>query len=222
MKNIYILMVDDHPIIIEGYQNTLMATKNEDQTLIIDTANNCDAANVLLQKAAAEKPYDICFFDISLPPSADGEIKSGEDLAMICRDLMPNTKVVVLTMFNESYRIYSIVKDIKPDGFLIKSDLTSMELAEAFQVILTNPPYYSTTVNNVLKTSVIDKTYIDEHNRKILFLLSQGVKTKNLVEHLDLSLSAIEKRKKQLKMLFSVSDARDETLIEAARAKGFI
>jgi DNA-binding NarL/FixJ family response regulator len=215
-------MVDDHPIIIEGYQNTLMATKNEDQTLIIDTANNCDAANVLLQKAAAEKPYDICFFDISLPPSADGEIKSGEDLAMICRDLMPNTKVVVLTMFNESYRIYSIVKDIKPDGFLIKSDLTSMELAEAFQVILTNPPYYSTTVNNVLKTSVIDKTYIDEHNRKILFLLSQGVKTKNLVEHLDLSLSAIEKRKKQLKMLFSVSDARDETLIEAARAKGFI
>jgi len=222
MNTIHILMVDDHPIIIEGYQNTLMATKKEDQTLIIDTANTCDAAKVLMAKAAKEKPYDICFFDISLPPSADGEIRSGEDLAMMCRESMPNTKVVILTMFNESYRIYSIVKDINPDGFLIKSDLTSMELAEAFQHIISSPPYYSSTVSNFLKTSVIDKTYIDEHNRKILHLLSQGIKTKNLTEHLDLSLSAIEKRKKQLKMLFSVNDGRDETLIEAARTKGFI
>lgn len=222
MKNIYILMVDDHPIIIEGYQNTLMATKKDSQTLIIDTANTCDSAKVLMYKAANEKPYDICFFDISLPPSADGAIKSGEDLAMLCREIMPNTKVVILTMFNESYRIYSIVKDIDPEGFLIKSDLTSMELAEAFQHILTDPPYYSTTVSNFLKISVIDKTYIDEYNRKILYLLSQGVKTKNITEHLGLSLSAIEKRKKQLKMLFSVDDGRDDTLIKAARSKGFI
>jgi serine/threonine-protein kinase RIO1 len=42
MTHINILMVDDHPIIIEGYQNVLMATKQEDQILNIDTANNCD------------------------------------------------------------------------------------------------------------------------------------------------------------------------------------
>ncbi|MFT6843572.1 MAG: DNA-binding NarL/FixJ family response regulator, partial [Psychroserpens sp.] len=29
MQHIHILMVDDHPIIIEGYQNTLMATKKD-------------------------------------------------------------------------------------------------------------------------------------------------------------------------------------------------
>ena len=29
MKHINILMVDDHPIIIEGYQNVLMATKDK-------------------------------------------------------------------------------------------------------------------------------------------------------------------------------------------------
>ena len=222
MQHINILMVDDHPIIIEGYQNTLMATKNEDQTLLIDTANDCDTANELLQKAANEKHYDVCFFDISLPSSSDGSITSGEDLAKIARRLLPHAKVIILTMFNESYRIHNIIKDISPDGFLIKSDLTSSELAEAFQHILVSPPYYSSTVNNFLKKSVTSDIYIDDINRKILHLLSQGIKTRSLKEYIDLSMSAIEKRKKQMKLLFSVSDGKDETLLKEAREKGFL
>lgn len=222
MQHINILMVDDHPIIIEGYQNTLMATKKDDQTLLIDTANSCDAANQLMHKAANEKPYDICFFDISLPSSADGTINSGEDLAKIAREILPNAKIVILTMFNESYRIHNIIKEISPDGFLIKSDLTSSELAEAFQHILNSPPYYSSTVSNYLRKSVTSDIYVDEINRKILHLLSQGIKTRSLKEHIDLSMSAIEKRKKQLKLLFSVEDGKDETLLEEARNKGFL
>ncbi|NRA93676.1 MAG: response regulator transcription factor, partial [Psychroserpens sp.] len=120
MEHIHILMVDDHPIIIEGYQNTLMSTKKEDQMLVIDTANTCDSANMLMQRSAKERPYDVCFFDISLPPSSDGKITSGEDLAKIARTILPNAKIIILTMFNESYRIHSIVKEINPDGFLIK------------------------------------------------------------------------------------------------------
>lgn len=222
MQHIHILMVDDHPIIIEGYENTLMATKKEDQTLQIETANDCDRAHELLQRAAAEKPYDICFFDISLPSSADGKLTSGEDLAKLTRDIMPNAKVVILTMFNESYRVHNIIKEINPDGFLIKSDMTSSELAEAFQHILINPPYYSTTVSNYLKKSVNTDLYVDDINRKILHLLSQGIRTITLREHINLSMSAIEKRKKQLKLLFSVEDGKDETLIDEARKKGFL
>jgi len=215
-------MVDDHPIIIEGYQNTLMATKKDNQTLLIDTANSCDAANQLMQRASKEKPYDICFFDISLPSSADGTINSGEDLAKIARKILPDSKIVILTMFNESYRIHNIIKEISPDGFLIKSDLTSSELAEAFQHILNSPPYYSSTVSNFLRKTVTSDIYVDEINRKILHLLSQGIKTRSLTEHIDLSMSAIEKRKKQMKLLFSVEDGKDETLLEEARKKGFL
>ena len=215
-------MVDDHPIIIEGYQNTLMATKKDDQTLLIDTANSCDVANHLLQRASKERPYDVCFFDISLPSSADGTINSGEDLAKIARKLLPDAKIVILTMFNESYRVHNIIKEISPDGFLIKSDLTSSELAEAFQHILNSPPYYSSTVSNYLRKSIASDIYVDDINRKILHLLSQGIKTRSLKEHIDLSMSAIEKRKKQMKLLFSVDDGKDETLLEEARKKGFL
>ncbi|MDP5082577.1 MAG: response regulator [Winogradskyella sp.] len=222
MKHINILMVDDHPIIIEGYQNVLMATKAENQTLLIDTANNCDTAVIMINRASKGKHYDVCFFDISLPASEDGKYASGEDLALLAKKEMPNAKIVILTMFNESFRIHNIIKEIDPDGFLIKSDLTSMELADAFQQIIKSPPYYSSTVNNYVKKTITSEVYVDDINRKILHLLSQGVKTKSLNEYIPLSTSALEKRKKQLKLLFSVDDGKDETLLFEARDKGYL
>jgi DNA-binding NarL/FixJ family response regulator len=221
-QQIKILMVDDHPMIIEGYQNTLLATKKEHQELSIDIAHDCDMANQLIKKSANDQPYNVCFFDISLPASKDGLITSGEDLAKIARTYLPNAKVVILTMFNESFRVHNIIKEVNPEGLLIKSDLTSSELAEAFQHILLHPPYYSSTVNNFLNTSLTSDIYLDDINRKILHLLSQGVKTKNLKDYIGLSLSGIEKRKKHLKVLFNIEDGKDETLLNEARSKGFL
>ncbi|MDN3491267.1 response regulator [Winogradskyella bathintestinalis] len=222
MNHIKILMVDDHPIIIEGYQNVLLATKQDDQSLQIDTAHNCDEAVAMIEQASKKYPYHLCFFDISLPASEDGKYASGEDLALLAKKLMPRTKIVILTMFNETFRIHNIIKEIDPQGFLIKSDLTSMELADGFQQILKSPPYYSSTVNNYLKKTVSSDIYVDDINRKILHLLAQGIRTKSLNEYIGISTSGIEKRKKQLKILFSVEDGKDETLLKKAKNKGYL
>ncbi|OEK07768.1 transcriptional regulator [Flavivirga aquatica] len=222
-ENIKILMIDDHPMIIEGYQNTLLFTKKDEQELKIDIANNCDEAITYMNKSVQNKiPYDVLFVDISLPPSADGVMSSGEDLAEYARKVLPEAKIIILTMFNESFRIHNIIKTIDPEGFLIKSDLTSSELASAFQAVLYNPPFYSGTVNNHIRKVITSDIFVDDKNRKILHLLSQGVKTKNLASHLDISLSAIEKRKKHLRDIFEVYDGQDETLLNEARKKGFV
>ncbi|WP_066221835.1 response regulator [Formosa haliotis] len=222
-ETIRILMTDDHPMILEGYQNTLLSTKKPQQELHIDTANNCDQSVEAMYKSIhTEQPYDVLFIDIKMPPSEDGKYTSGEDLARLARKILPKAKIVILTMFNETYRIHNIVEEFKPEGFLIKSDLTSRELASAFQAILHHPPFYSGSVNRYLKQTIISDIYLDDKNRRILYLLSQGIKTKNLAEHVDLSLSGVEKRKKQLKMLFAIEDGQDETLIEEARKLGFI
>ncbi|WP_299102231.1 response regulator [uncultured Winogradskyella sp.] len=222
MNHISILMVDDHPIIIEGYQNVLMATKHDDQELHVETANNCDEAVAMIERASKKYPYNVCFFDISLPGSKDGKYASGEDLALLAKELMPRAKIVILTMFNETFRIHNIIKEIDPDGFLIKSDLTSMELADGFQQIIKSPPYYSSTVSNYLKQTISSDIYVDDINRKILHLLSQGIKTKNLSEYISISKSAIEKRKKHLKLLFGIEDGKDESLLKEAREKGYL
>ena len=222
-ETIRILMTDDQPIIIEGYRNTLLATKKETQDLKIDIANNCDESLKYLQNAVdLNNPYNVLFMDISLPPSTDGKFTSGEDLAKYARKIMPEAKIVMLTMFNENYRVHNIIKNIDPEGFLIKSDLTSSELASAFQAVLNNPPFYSGTVNSIVRKSITNDIDLDDVDRKILYLLSQGVRTKSLKDHINMSMSAIEKRKKHLKMLFDVQDGNDETLLDEARSKGFI
>ncbi len=222
-ETIRILMTDDHPIIIEGYQNTLLATKKENQTLKIDIANNCDeSVNFMQQAIDKEMPYHILFMDISLPPSKDGEFTSGEDLAKYARRMMPNSKIIMLTMFNEPYRIHNIIKDIDPEGFLIKSDLTSRELASAFQKVLYKPPFYSSTVSTIIRKTITNDIKLDDIDRKILYLLSQGTRTKSLKDHFDISLSAIEKRKKNLKIIFDVTDGSDENLLSVAKNAGFI
>ncbi|WP_166966902.1 response regulator [Yeosuana marina] len=220
---IRILMIDDHPMIIEGYQNTLLFSKKESQILEIDIANNCDEAISYMDKSLKNnRPYNVLFVDISLPPSKDGLMNSGEDLAIYAREVLPKSKIIILTMFDESYRIHNIIKNINPEGFLIKSDLTSSELASAFQAVLHNPPFYSGTVNSHLRKTNESDIVIDDKNRKILYLLSQGAKNKSLATHLNISVSAIEKRKKQLKEIFLIDDGQDETLINEARKKGFI
>lgn len=222
-ETIRILMTDDHPIIIEGYQNTLLATKKENQILQIDIANTCDQSIDFMKKAVdKELPYHVLFMDISLPPSEDGGFTSGEDLAKYARRIMPSAKIIMLTMFNEPYRIHYIIKDIDPEGFLIKSDLTSRELASAFQAVLFKPPFYSATVSTTIRKTITDDINLDDIDRKILYLLSQGIRTKSLKDHFEISLSAIEKRKKQLKIIFEVENSNDENLLAVAKKAGFI
>ena len=125
-------------------------------------------------------------------------------------------------MYNENHRIYNILKTIDPDGFLIKSDLTSTELLLAFQMVLQNPPYYSSTVKNHIRQMITSDFSLDEKNMKILYHLSRGVKTKSLSNYIGLSLSAIEKRKNHLKGLFGISQGDDEDLLREARNRGFV
>ncbi|UZO80755.1 response regulator [Aquimarina sp. ERC-38] len=221
-KKLKVLMIDDHPMIIEGYKNTLLGENQKEYNIKIDIASNCDDAIDLIRRSASGTPYDMLFVDIKLPPSSDGKITSGEDLASHANKLLPDSKIIILTMHREDHRIHNILKNVNPSGFLIKSDLTSNELLLAFNNIVNGTPYYSATVNNHFRKMMTNNFSLDEKNLKILYHLSRGVKTKNLPNYVSLSLSAIEKRKNQIKEMFSISKADDQTLLEEARKRGFV
>lgn len=62
---------------------------------------------------------------------------------------------------------------------------------------------------------------IDQVDLKIIQLLASGVRNKNLTQHLFLSNSAIEKRKKRLKTKHNIV-GNDEDLLNEARKRGWI
>ncbi|MEP2936747.1 MAG: response regulator transcription factor [Gilvibacter sp.] len=221
-RKLNVLMVDDHPIIIEGYRNTLYDNFNQQYTLMIDVASNCDDAAAIIKQHRNVKPYDVALIDIKLPPSSDGKLTSGIDVAVLLRQFHPKARVIILTMHNEDGRIHNILQNINPEGFLIKSDLSSSELSRAFEEVAEGRTYYSATVNNHFRKMISNDFSLDQKNLQILHHLARGVQTKNLSNYINLSLSAIEKRKNHIKELFDIKSANDETLIEEARRRGFV
>jgi len=63
---------------------------------------------------------------------------------------------------------------------------------------------------------------MDNYNRQILLLLSQGVKTKSIPDLLNLSISAINKRKAILKQIFGIDKGTDEDILKEARKQGYL
>ena len=220
-----LLIVDDHPVIIEAYKN-ILATSDfiDNYTFTIDTAINCDTAIGKINYSANSVHYDVLFLDIQLPPSSDGKMISGEDLAVYAKKKLPKAKIIVLTTFNDSHRINNILKIANPDALLIKDDLTSKELLLALKSIMNNFPYYSTTVSKFFRSQSnnFDESVLDDINKKIIYYMAKGIKIKNLPTHVHLSLSAIEKRKAEIINIFGLEKASIAEILKEAKNRGFI
>ena len=224
-KNYSVLIIDDHPLITEAYKSAFQYVSKQDDSysFTIDVAHNCDDAIKTIESfLKSENDLDIVFLDISLPPSEDGEILSGEDLGLKINETMPEIKIIVSTTFNDNYRIHSIFKNINPDGFLIKNDITPQELVTAIKEVINEPPYYSKTVVKLLRKKLSSEFLLDNIDRKILYELSIGTKTKDLPNLVPLSTPGIDKRKRHLKQIFNIQSSDDRELILIAKEKGFI
>ncbi|WP_452601179.1 response regulator [Pontimicrobium sp. MEBiC06410] len=221
-----VLIVDDHPMITEVYKNVLHSIndQNKDISFDVNIAHNCDDAYSIIRNSHKfSKNINLIFLDISLPSSRDGKILSGEDLGLKINSLLPNSKVIISTAYGNNYRIHSILKNLNPDGFLIKSDIDHNELETAVKNVLGGSTYYSKTVSSQIRKEVSNNLLLDNIDRKLLYELSINTKMKDLPNILPLSLAGIEKRKRNLKRTFDVKSVNnDKELITKAKEMGFI
>ena len=214
-------MIDDHPSMIEGYKSILSFN---DLGLRITTtpAYNCESAYNIIDKTSVSEAFDFAFVDLSLPPYLEKKIKGGEDLALLIKNKFPDCKIVILTSHAEAFILDAIQKNIAPNGLLVKSDFTADEFLLAFEKIYNNHFYTSRTVVENIAELYEKSAFLDENNRKLITLLAEGVKTKNLPQRMNLSISAIDKRKAQIKYFFKIEKGSDEDIIREAKKHGLI
>lgn len=225
LKTYNALIIDDHPLISEAYKSAFnyIECQEENTAFNIKTASDCDSAYALINEYASKnKNIDIIFLDMRLPPSNDGKLLSGEDLGIKINEILPEARIIVSTTFNDNFRVHSIFKSVNPDGFLVKNDITPIELVQAIKEVLNDPPYYSKTVMKLLRNQVSNDYLLDDIDRKIIYELSIGTKTKDLPAQVPLSITGIEKRKRLLKQIFDIDGTDDRELILVAKEKGFI
>lgn len=221
-KELKILMVDDHPIILEGYRNILLQNRADIAKMSIDTAISCDEANERIEFSLRGKTYDIVFLDIGLPPSSNGEFLSGEDIGKKLRKVSPTTRLAVFTMLIQNLRLLNIFKSLNPDAFMIKSDVSSKEFLQAFDNLCNGKTYSSQTIQDLMRKQITNDYEITKIDQDILYHLSRGLKSKEIPIHVPISLASVEKRKKMMREAFKVHDVRDITLINKAKEFGFL
>lgn len=216
-----ILMVDDHQLMIEGYK-AMLALNKEQHTVEVTTANTCEEAYTIISDAKNTNYFDLVFLDYSIPSYPEKKILNGEDLGILIRKQMPNTKIIMLTAHFDAIRLYNVVKKINPNGLLIKSDFKPPQLLEAFETVLRGELYMTSTAKEKLKEPLFTQGLLDSEDRKIIELLSQGLQIKSIADKMNISEDKIKKRKSKIKDLLGIEKGSDEDILRECRALGLL
>lgn len=223
MKTIRILAVDDHEMTTMGYKFILEDTEFDDFKVLVDMAKSFDQAIEKIENSVTSFQYDILLLDIQLSQAVEGPAKTGEDIGIFARKVIPKTKIVFMSSFSDNYRINSILKTVDPEGYMVKTEIDQKSLQAMVLTVLNNPPYYTQKALAAIRRKMAnDDIVLDEKDKKILHYLSIGTKTKDMVNHVSLSLPSIENRKRNLKAVFGVEKQNDQALITESRNRGFI
>ncbi len=216
-----ILLVDDHPMTLEGFINALSKVNFTKKKAVFTKAHNCkEAYQAIIKSSKSSKPFNLAIIDQDLPNYLEQSMASGSDLALLIRKTMPDCKIIMITAHTEVIIIYDIVMKVRPDGLINKNDISPDNLKLIVTEVMQGNSYHSPMIKNCINEIQKKELLFDDFNRQILSYLSKGFKVKELEGVVYLGTSAIQKRVIQMKNAFEVTD--DSGLVKEAMKQGFI
>jgi DNA-binding NarL/FixJ family response regulator len=215
-----ILIVDDHPLIVDSYVTLLSAIESNENTSF-HLAYNCKQAyekiNVL---KASDTPLDVAFIDVNLPPYEEMNLRSGDEIGSLIKQRFPDCSLIIISMHCDPVWVNRITKTLNPLGFISKNDINYKSFPSIMEAITNKETYYTASILEAQREFIIKNIHWDEHDSKIIQLIAEGVKTKDLTKYIPLSLSTIEKRKANLKKQLIFKGGTDAELIERVNNLG--
>jgi DNA-binding NarL/FixJ family response regulator len=217
-----ILIVEDHQLSCQGYELIVeqAGCKGAIPKITVQQAHSLKKAYQLLFKEAVH--FDMVFLDICMPAYPEKNLYSGEDLGRLIVEKQLKTKILVMTSLTDKLRLEEILHTLKPLGFLVKGEVDEYHLITAIKHLLLDEYYYSPTIQRILQNPSEEAAYLDKEEKKFLYLLSQGIRNKEIGEHLCWSLSKVEKRKRTLHKKLGIEKGNTMALVNRAKELGII
>jgi DNA-binding NarL/FixJ family response regulator len=109
-KTYNILIVDDHPMIINAYNNAIQSHFKGDSTFLFNiiSTTSIDETIEIIENNSAQERIDLVLLDISMPKSKMTKMRSGEDLGIYIKSKLPNVKIIALTALNDPVRLLTL------------------------------------------------------------------------------------------------------------------
>ena len=191
MEKIQVLIVDDHPMVIEGMRSLL---SNLDFVGISGTAANAFEAVALLKT----RPVDVAIVDINLP-----DVNGIELTAKIVKEF-PNVKVLAMSTFKERSYISRMIQS-GASGYLIKS-ASADEIAEAVLTAYEGKLYLSLDVNAIDRSVTAEPPILSRREKEVLEHIAEGLTSPQIAEKLFISLHTVDTHRKNILTKFNVNN----------------
>lgn len=211
------MIVEDHPIVVQGYIsafNTSMPKRN----FCYETALNCKEAYQKIQAIKSNNTtIDVALVDMSLPKYPEKEMYSGLDVGLLIKKHFPTAKIIIATAFTDVSATKTVLEKLCPEALVCKTDITTSSFIKIFELLNSEQTYISESIRQSFCQEQAKKLQLDTYDFEILHYINKGVITKELSNYINLSLSAIEKRKASLKFLITGKKCSDTELITKAK-----
>jgi len=193
MEKISVLIVDDHPMVLEGMKALL---SNFNYITVAGTACNAFEA---MDKLKA-KQVDVVIVDINLP-----EV-SGIELTAKIKKEFPAVKVLAMSTFKERSYISQMIQN-GASGYLVKS-ASKEEIEAAILSANEGKLYLSLDINAVdLRAEIVpDVPIVSRREKEVLQLIVDGLTNPQIAEKLFISLHTVDSHRKNLLAKFNVNN----------------
>lgn len=191
-KMINIMIVDDHPLVLEGLTSRLGSSS---KIKIVARAVNGEKALERL----GEIDIDVMLMDINMP------VLNGIETAEIVKEKYPNVKVIALTMHDDREYVLNMAR-LGVKGYILKSSPAKQMLA-AIDAVYNDGVYYSPEIAGIL-LETIDSSFdegLTSREQSVLRLLSSGLSNKQMARKLDISVRTVETHRRNIKAKLDIS-----------------
>jgi DNA-binding NarL/FixJ family response regulator len=190
-SKIKLLIVDDHRIMREGLISLL---RNEPEMEIIGEAENGREAVLFARKL---RP-DVVIMDISMPDM------NGMDAARRITSTSESVRIIALSMYADRRFVIGMTQ-AGATGYLLK-DCAFEELLRAIRAVAGGQAYFCPEVANVMVEELLEKgrrcedrsRNLSSREREILQLIAEGMSTKEIARHLNMSVKTAESHRRQI------------------------
>lgn len=202
-----ILLIDDHPVFIEGIRGVLLRLGPD---TVVATSGSCEEALALIDE---DDDRDLVILDINLPGM------SGLEGLRLLRHRLPATPIVLLSASENRARVLQAIEQ-GAKGYIPKSSPPEI-IVNALQLVLSGGVYLPMAVLDTLSSNPAPEHQgsdqaLTPRQLAVLKLLAEGLSNKEIARQLDLAENTVRVHVSAILRFLGVSN-RTEAGVAAVR-----
>lgn len=178
-----IFIVDDHPLVIEGFRTLL---KQNENVIVVGSAENAFEAMDFLKK----NEVNIAFLDINLPDI------SGIELCKKIKTEFPATQCLALSTFNDRSYVSKMIEN-GASGYLLKNS-SKEEIFLAIEEVAKGNMFFNVDFQKQNISKYDQAPIITRREKEVLKEIADGLTNQQIADKLFISITTVSSHRQNL------------------------